>query len=315
MSSTMANEPNKKRRDETMRNSKNKEVENMKRIGRALIMALAVLGTCLISGTVMADAAQRVAGMDRVKVSDDRYRMLFGDDQSTLSKTDADFFNTMKRFIYGDAASYGKLSIQQSEMIVLAILATNQEEELFIKHVEAALKVGATPIEIKETIYQAAPYVGFPKAVAALKMINTVFERQGIRLPIENQTRVTEGTRFEKGLAVQKAIFGDVINKGYEDAPDDLIHIQEYLSAFCFGDTYTRGGMDIKMRELITLSVITALGGCENQLKAHVQANLNVGNDRGTILSAVTACLPYIGFPRALNAISCVNQVAPPTQK
>ena len=102
-----------------------------------------------------------------------------------------------------------------------------------------------------------------------------------------------------------------MIDKMYEESPADQIHIQKYLSANCFGDYYTRKGLDIKTRELLTFSMILSLGGCEPQLKGHIQGNLNVGNDKETLLSAVTQLLPYVGYPRTLNAIAYLNEVIP----
>ena len=63
---------------------------------------------------------------------------------------------------------------------------------------------------------------------------------------------------------------------------------------------------------MITLCVLCALGGCEAQVRAHIKGNLNVGSSRETIISVLTQCMPYIGFPRTLNAISCLNEIAPP---
>ncbi|MEH7440067.1 carboxymuconolactone decarboxylase family protein [Neobacillus drentensis] len=96
-----------------------------------------------------------------------------------------------------------------------------------------------------------------------------------------------------------------------ESAPTNQKLMQEYLSAFCFGDFYTRSGLDLKTRELLTLCIISALGGAEGQVKAHVQGNKNVGNDKETIITALTHRLPYIGFPRTLNALNCVNEIIP----
>jgi 4-carboxymuconolactone decarboxylase len=97
-------------------------------------------------------------------------------------------------------------------------------------------------------------------------------------------------------------------------APEDQKNIQDDLSAFCFGDTYTRGRLDLQMRELLTFSMIASLGGCENQLKGHIQGNVSVGNDKKTLLSVVTQCLPYIGFPRTLNTLCCINEILPETE-
>ena len=66
----------------------------------------------------------------------------------------------------------------------------------------------------------------------------------------------------------------------YAAAPDDEQHIQRFLSANCFGDHYTRTGIDMPTRELLTFAMLVSLGGCEPQVKGHVAANLNVGNDR-----------------------------------
>ena len=118
-------------------------------------------------------------------------------------------------------------------------------------------------------------------------------------------------TRYEKGLKVQKEIFGETIDKMYEISPNNQPHIQKYLLANCFGDYYTRNGLDIKTRERLTLSLLIALGGTELQIKGHIQGNINVGNDKETQLSLMTQLLPYVGYPRTLNAIKCLNEVIP----
>lgn len=133
------------------------------------------------------------------------------------------------------------------------------------------------------------------------------FQSAGITEPLAKQGTVSEETRFEKGLAIQQEIFGaENINAMRANAPAELKHIQDYLSAYCFGDFYTRGTLDLKMRELITFCAICCLGGCEPQAKAHAGANLSVGNTRQTLIEALTQCLPFIGFPRTLNALACI---------
>ena len=88
-------------------------------------------------------------------------------------------------------------------------------------------------------------------------------------------------------------------------------NIQDYLSAYCFGDFYTRKFLPIHERELLTFAILASQGGCEGQVKAHVGGNATVGNGKEVLLAALTVCLPYIGFPRTLNALSCINEVLP----
>lgn len=132
-------------------------------------------------------------------------------------------------------------------------------------------------------------------------------------MPLEPQGTVNEESRFKDGLAVQKRIFGaENIDKMQANAPAGQQDIMtNYLSAFCFGDFYTRKGLDLKMRELVTFSAIVALGGCDPQAKAHAAANINVDNSKQNLVDALATMLPYIGFPRTLNGLAAVNAAVP----
>jgi 4-carboxymuconolactone decarboxylase len=81
-------------------------------------------------------------------------------------------------------------------------------------------------------------------------------------------------------------------------------------TAHCFGDHYTRTGVDVPTRELLTFSMLVSLGGCEPQVKGHVAANLNVGNDRARLIDVLTQLLPFIGYPRTLNALRIVGEIS-----
>ena len=126
----------------------------------------------------------------------------------------------------------------------------------------------------------------------------------------------TTATRAEKGRAIQERIVGaDRVDRMYASASADELHIQQFLSANCFGDYYTRTGIDVPTRELLAFAMLAALGGCDPQIRGHVAANLNVGNDRQTLISVLTALLPFIGYPRMLNGLAAVNEAAPAAQE
>lgn len=220
---------------------------------------------------------------------------------------DPEFREIAQGFLCGDVTEHGTLTDPQKALIRLTALTACQTWKPLAQYTLSALDVGATPEQIKETLYQCAPYIGLEKVQCALDEVNQVFQSTGITYPLPEQSTVTEETRFEKGLAVQQKIFGaDNINAMRTAAPEELRHIQNYLSAYCFGDFYTRGTLDMRMRELITFCAICCLGGCEPQAKAHATANLSVGNTRQTLIDALTQCLPFIGFPRMLNALACI---------
>lgn len=260
-------------------------------------------------------AASDVAAKDydRVEVSNRNYNKMFGDKPLPIDKTDPEMAATLKRYVYGDNVEQSKaISNTDRELVRIASLATVGSQKYLEIETEGALKIGVKPIEIRETIYQITPYIGFAKAVDALETINKVFKANGIKLPLENQATVDENTRFDKGLEVQIDIFGDVIHQMRKNAESDVAHFNDDLAEFCFGDTYTRGTLDLKQREMLTMAAIASLGGCEPQLKAHIAGNKSVGNTRAQMLSVLTAIHPFIGFPRTLNALACINEVMPP---
>ena len=236
---------------------------------------------------------------------------LFPNRKSKLAETDPELIEVFDNFAFDEVLQYGNLDTRTRLMVILASMIACQAVAEYKVMLGGALNVGVTPVEVKEIVYQAVPYVGMAKVYDFIHATNEILESRGIQLPLEGQATTTPETRFEKGYAVQKAIVGERLEEMYADSPANQIHIQKYLSANCFGDYLTRTGIDIKTRELLTFSMLLSLGGCEPQLKGHIQGNLNIGNDKAVLLSVVTQLLPYVGYPRTLNAIRCLNEVVP----
>jgi 4-carboxymuconolactone decarboxylase len=230
---------------------------------------------------------------------------------STLKASDPEFIEYFDSFAFDDVLSHADLDDRTRMMTILAALIAAQALSEFRVIAGAALTLGVTPVEIKEIVYQAVPYCGIGKVFDFLHAANEVLAGRGVRLPLDRQSTTTPETRFDQGLALSRSIFGAAIDTTYRQAPADQQHINRFLSANCFGDTYTRTGLDVKTRELLTFAMLLALGGCEPQLKGHIRGNLEVGNGRDTLMAVVTQLLPFVGYPRTLNAMACLNEVAP----
>lgn len=225
---------------------------------------------------------------------------------------DPELFEIFDNFALGEVLGHGGLDARTRLMCILASNVASQGRAAFRATLDAALGAGVTPVEVKEVLYQAVPYVGMAKVADFIGAANDVLEARGVGLPLEGQSTTTPADRFEKGLAVQRSIFGaGHIDAMREAAPENQKHIQQYLSDNCFGDFLTREGLDVKTRELVTFSLLVSLGGCEPQVKGHIAGNVNLGNDKAVLLAVVTQLLPYIGYPRTLNAIGCLNEVLP----
>ncbi len=223
-----------------------------------------------------------------------------------LKQSDTEFYNIMENFINEVSNKSKLLSNKQKELIKIVSLITQQSKELLLYEIENALSLGLTPIEIKEAVYQCAPYSGFPRTIDAINIVNKVFEKNNIHLPLEKQSTVTKQTIFEKGLTAQTTIFGQAMREiaNGENTPNPAY----YLITNCFGDYYTRNGLDLKTREMLTLCILINLG-TESQIKSHINGNVNMGNNKAFIQEMIYQCLPYCGYPRTLNALNCLNEV------
>jgi 4-carboxymuconolactone decarboxylase len=235
---------------------------------------------------------------------------LFPGHVSTLAATDPELIEIFDNFAFDEVLRCGRLDARTRLMVQLAALIACQALTEYRVMLGAALTAGVTPVEVKEIVYQAVPYVGMAKVFDFIYTTNEALTERGVELPLPRQSTTTPENRAERGRAIQEQIIGsEVVESLYASSPEDQGHIQHFLSANCFGDYYTRTGIDVPTRELLTFSTLVALGGCEPQVKGHVAANLRVGNHRGRLIAVVTQLLPFIGYPRALNGLRVVEEV------
>lgn len=118
-----------------------------------------------------------------------------------------------------------------------------------------------------------------------------------------------EQTRFQKGWELLR----QVDDAGGEAVIDSLAGIApdlgRYIVEFAFGDIYAREGLSLQERELVTIASLLTAGGCEPQLRVHLNGGLNVGLAPEKIVEALIQCVPYVGFPRVLNAVATAREI------
>ena len=229
-------------------------------------------------------------------------------DPSTLEQTDPEFVSIRTNFI-DDVHNSGSLTDEQRALITIVTLTTQQALPQLRQITHQALKQGVSPLVIRESVYLAAAFIGFPKTENAVAAVNGVFAQHDIALPLVQAGTVSEDKRYEEGLSVQSPIYGNEIANAMRGLPGRMDEdIPRFLTELLFGDFYTREGLDLKMRELLSLSILATLGA-EEQIRAHAIGNLKVGNDRATLIAAMVQCLPYIGFPYMFNAINTIRSV------
>lgn len=208
--------------------------------------------------------------MNRRALTKETYKKLFGGEDLSDNGSDPELMDILQKFIFGEVFYTGVLSDKERELITIVTLVAQQTLPQLKAHTTAALNIGITPVEIREAVYQCAPYIGYPKTLNAVSIINEVFKKKNIALPLAKEGTVTEENRFEKGNAIQDSLYGDEIKEMMNTLPGDFkAYVPRFLTEN-FGDFYTRGALNIKTRESLMYCVLAALGA-EFQLKAHVK--------------------------------------------
>ena len=224
-----------------------------------------------------------------------------------LYETDPEFMERFAHFAFDEVVNEEGQQLEPATryLAILSALMGCQGLDAFKSLIPQALEAGLTPVMIKEAVYQAVDYLGMGRVLPFLDGVSQVFKEQGIALPLEGQATTTLEDRLEKGSQAQVDIFGEGMRDFWKGG-----HINRWLAANCFGDYYTRTGLDLKQREMITFCFLAAQGGCEPQLTSHASGNMRLGNDKAFLIRVISQCLPYIGYPRSLNAVTCVNKAA-----
>ena len=222
-------------------------------------------------------------------------------------RTDPEFAERFEHFAFDEVVNEPGQQLDDitRHLAIIAVLLGCQGIDEFRTVLPRALDSGVTPVMAKEVIYQAVDYLGIGRVRPFLDAANEILTARGVELPLEGQATTTMENRLERGAQAQVDIFGDGMRDAWKNG-----HINRWLAANCFGDYYTRTGLDLAQREMITFCFLAAQGGCEPQLTSHAAGNMNLGNDKEFLIRVVSQCLPYIGYPRSLNAIACVNKAA-----
>lgn len=126
---------------------------------------------------------------------------------------------------------------------------------------------------------------------------------------IETTDKLSRQERFARGKKMLDAVDGEGGTRVMESLADIAPELSHQMVAWGFGEIYSRPELPPRDRQLVTLGMLTALGGCEAQLDVHINASLNVGLTPSEVVEALMHASPYCGFPRSLNAIFVAKKV------
>ena len=115
--------------------------------------------------------------------------------------------------------------------------------------------------------------------------------------------------RYQRGLEKLEEIDAEQGDRVIASLADIAPDFARYVVEFPFGDIYSRPGLDLRTRELVTVAALTAMGTAPGQLRIHIHGALNVGCSRTEILEAIIHMVVFAGFPAALNGLAAAREV------
>jgi len=118
-----------------------------------------------------------------------------------------------------------------------------------------------------------------------------------------------DSERFVNGKNKLNEVDGHSGEKVIESLKSIAPDLGKYIIEFAFGDVYSREGLSLQEREIITITSLLTQGGCEPQLEVHINGSLNVGVSPEKIIETFIQCIPYTGFPKVLNAVNVAKKV------
>ena len=271
------------------------------------LFALFLTAFVLQGSFAMAKTTQKeVKNMTRTEICNKNMKILFNGSMAE-SGADVEMMQILQKYIFGEVFTVGELDIKTRELITVVSLTTQQTLPQLKAHINGALNAGNTPLEVREAIYQCAPFIGFPKTLNALGVLNEVFKERNIEPPAAAAT-VSENERYKKGKEIQEKLYGDEIKQAMKGLPDNLgDEAARFMTEVCFGDFYTRQGLDIKTRELLALAILVTKDD-ERTLRSHIKGSIKAGNTPETVAAAIIQCMPYTGTPNALHALKILKE-------
>ncbi|MCA9402715.1 MAG: carboxymuconolactone decarboxylase family protein [Candidatus Omnitrophica bacterium] len=115
--------------------------------------------------------------------------------------------------------------------------------------------------------------------------------------------------RYQKGWETLGQINGEAGERILQLLKDISPDMARLVIEFPYGDIYSRPGLDLKTREMITIAALTTLGNAPRQLKAHIANALNAGCTKDEIIEVIMQMAVYAGFPAALNGLFAAQEV------
>ncbi|MFC6101667.1 carboxymuconolactone decarboxylase family protein [Olivibacter domesticus] len=216
--------------------------------------------------------------------------------------------------VHAQTGADQNLSTKQQAIVRIAALTGRGSLEQLKEELNAGLEAGLTVNQIKEVIVHVYAYAGFPRSIRGLQTFMTVLDERkskGVNDVMGNEASPIEddSSKYDRGKAILDTLL-DSPQRGPQTGYSSFAPVIEiFLKEHLFADIFERDVLTYKERELVTVSVLAAIGGVEPMLQSHLKICLNVGLTADQLQQYVGIIKTSIGKKEANSAKSVLNGV------
>lgn len=229
----------------------------------------------------------------------------------SLKEISPEFGNYIIEYVFGDVYCRNGISDKEREIAVIASLTGlgNAEPQLKV-HLNAALNVGCTPVEIIEVINQTSPYTGIPSSLNALNIFREVIIERDIVLKRDdfNLNKKDIASIYEIGEKRLNNLLPNQTEKLNLALGNLSPEIVDYI-ILTYGDVLNEDLLSPRLRQIATIASLTAIGTAKPQLQLHIKGAMNIGVTVEEIKEIMITMSVYAGFPATLNGLFALQEI------
>jgi alkylhydroperoxidase/carboxymuconolactone decarboxylase family protein YurZ len=207
-----------------------------------------------------------------------------------------------------------RLDRKQQSMVTIAAFTANGNLAELTNALNTGLDAGLTINEIKETIVHLYAYCGFPRSIRGLQTFMQVLDERkakGIQDKIGDDASPVnnDGSKYARG----KKVLGELTKAPQDAALTGYAAfapvIDTFLKEHLFADIFERDVLTYAQRELVTISVLSSIGGVEPMLRSHFSICLNAGITQDELKHFIVVIESVVGKEKAGAAKSVLDEV------
>ncbi len=222
-------------------------------------------------------------------------------------------FITCSTYTQSSVTTKNVLTEKQQSIIQIASYTAIGELKLLKSALNKGLDAGLTVNETKEVLVHLYAYAGFPRSIRGLQTLLDVLEKRKTKgiddsWGPEASPIIDSGVKYERGKTILEKLVGRPLDRkpAYQEFSPEM---DRFLKEHLFADIFERDVLSHKQRELVTISIISSLGGLEPMLRSHLNLSLNVGWQPEELKAFAEIIESTAGKEKAHSATSVLNQL------